>query len=578
MYTFAKEAEVNCFGKSKRLWKEDPHKSKKNIAHSMRYLLFGKQIVQYDQILDAKIANELFFQVCFHFLYNSHFMQIMSCEYETWEQYEQHFYPIHKKLKEELSLEAQTKMAQLIQITKDWEIIASGKKPLSCDIIHQYGVGQLARNFSIHAIPLLNLAPSGNLVKLTKDHELIRLSSPINKEIHRGLIVDLDSCTVTCWAYPRCSMFSVYEKLVSEFESQIPLIPPHLVEWDNIIVSKKVIGTLCLLYYYKGKWRVSHDEDEKEWISYLAREEFPTFSEQFWHSWDKFAYKLPEETDHCFFFEFATGTQQLHAHGVRDLTTFVQKDVTSFAMKYGWKIVDSISMQELMAPKLLDNCTAQECLRALVNYVNNPVILDPLAHSGVILCHKRHFTRYKILSGFYHYMHELRIWDTALTSGLLMQGVESNHNETCMLAMFCHAPYFFTSAMLHNQLFANFDLKIVERERPQFLSSYAKTKCQFQKLCELANQSYAQVIQDEAVVHDKKVFAKRLQAYFPLKKNYFLWVMRDLHMRNIHETMFPRFFNFEQSVQEAQNAFSAETKTIFNMFSVYKRWADRTSK
>lgn len=49
--------------KSKLVWKEDQRKSKKNIVHSIRYLLYGIQLIEHGQIVDYAAGNSVFYEI-----------------------------------------------------------------------------------------------------------------------------------------------------------------------------------------------------------------------------------------------------------------------------------------------------------------------------------------------------------------------------------------------------------------------------------------------------------------------------------------------------------------------------------
>lgn len=55
--------------KARRLWKQTKYlRSKKNIAHGLRYLYFGLQLLKYGKIIDFQEANPIYWEV-FYLLY-----------------------------------------------------------------------------------------------------------------------------------------------------------------------------------------------------------------------------------------------------------------------------------------------------------------------------------------------------------------------------------------------------------------------------------------------------------------------------------------------------------------------------
>lgn len=110
------------------------------------------------------------------------------------------------------------------------------------------------------------------------------------------------------------------------------------IDWSTARVQEKLDGSLCVLYYYDGEWRVqtSGHPDAAGRVNDTGL----VFSVLFWDVWHREGYSLPAETFLCFAFELMTKHNRVvvqHAEpaltliGVRDPLSGRQHPVDAFA-------------------------------------------------------------------------------------------------------------------------------------------------------------------------------------------------------------------------------------------------------
>ena len=141
----------------------------------------------------------------------------------------------------------------------------------------------------------------------------------------RGIILD-SSQNFKPVAYPYKKFFNYYEKYSCINE----------LDWNSALVTEKVDGTLCCLYFYDNQWQVSTTgQPDAGKIS----EEGRSFHTLFWSLWEKLSFKLPSNHHRhlCFMFELMTENNRIivrladagHGeiiwlHGVRDMNSLLE--------------------------------------------------------------------------------------------------------------------------------------------------------------------------------------------------------------------------------------------------------------
>lgn len=109
------------WSKAKVLWnnERDYKKSKKNLVHSIRYLMFGLQIAQFGTITDFYAANAISDEI------------INKFQGSSFEEYERRFLPVH----DELFTRLDKQIEYVIDLTADSESILTKKFPKLYHII-----------------------------------------------------------------------------------------------------------------------------------------------------------------------------------------------------------------------------------------------------------------------------------------------------------------------------------------------------------------------------------------------------------------------------------------------------------
>lgn len=166
------------------------------------------------------------------------------------------------------------------------------------------------------------------------------------------------------------------------------------IDWPTAQVQEKLDGSLCVLYYHRGEWRVqtSGHPDAGGQVNDTAL----TFSDLFWDVWHREGYVLPADTHLCFAFELCTKHNRVvvqHAEpsltliGVRDPNSGAQHPVDSFG--YLFRPVRSFGLGSF-----------EDCLRTFQT-------MEPLKHEGYVVVDGA-FNRVKVKHPGYVAIHNLK--------------------------------------------------------------------------------------------------------------------------------------------------------------------------
>jgi len=213
-----------------------------------------------------------------------------------------------------------------------------------------------------------------------------QIESPLGEKIVqqcRGIILD-SSQNWEIVSYP-------YDKFFNYGEGHAVAI-----DWSQAKVYEKLDGSLIVLYFYNGKWRVqsSGTPDAAGEVNGFGF----SFAELFWKVWQELGYQLPVETDYCFIFELMTPynrivvqqtINQIVFHGIRNTQTLLEAEPTIWAEKYGWELVKSYALTSW-----------KEVIEASQH-------LDPMNSEGYIIC-DANFNRVKVKSPQYVAISHLR--------------------------------------------------------------------------------------------------------------------------------------------------------------------------
>jgi hypothetical protein len=213
-----------------------------------------------------------------------------------------------------------------------------------------------------------------------------QIESPLGEKIVqqcRGIIVD-ESQNWQIVSYP-------YDKFFNYGEGHAAAI-----DWSHAKVYEKLDGSLTVLYFYQGLWRVqtSGTPDAAGEVNGFGF----SFAELFWKVWQELGYQLPSATDECFIFELMTpynrivvrqANNQIVLHGVRNTQTLLESAPSFWANKYGWELVASYPLTSW-----------KEVIEASQH-------LDPMDSEGYIIC-DANFNRVKVKSPQYVAISHLR--------------------------------------------------------------------------------------------------------------------------------------------------------------------------
>lgn len=247
------------------------------------------------------------------------------------------------------------------------------------DYLRQYGLEKLCNTYQIKSTPHRQYP---HLICL----KYSQIESPMGEKIVqqcRGIILD-SSQDWQIVSYP-------YDKFFNYGE-----IHATPIDWSTAKVYEKLDGSLMVLYFYDGDWRVqsSGTPDAAGEVNGFGL----SFAELFWKVWNELEYQLPSETNHCFMFELMTPynrivvqpkNNQIVLHGVRNLLTRQESDPKIWAHQYGWQLVPSYPLTSWT-----------EVIKAVEN-------LDPMNSEGYIVCDAS-FQRIKVKSPQYVAISHLR--------------------------------------------------------------------------------------------------------------------------------------------------------------------------
>lgn len=212
---------------------------------------------------------------------------------------------------------------------------------------------------------------------------------PVVREC-RGLILD----AARDWellAYPFDRFFNLEEGRGEGFD------------WDSARVFPKLDGSLAILYWYEGAWRVasSRRPDASGLVGARGPEGGAPFEALFWDIWGRLGYALPPEGEarRCFMFELTSRRhpivirhegEALTLIGARDLETLRELDPLVVADERGWSAARPLDLGAWAA----GGGPLAERLRAAAQR------LDVSLHEGFVACDAA-FRRVKIKSPDY---------------------------------------------------------------------------------------------------------------------------------------------------------------------------------
>ncbi|MFO0660642.1 MAG: RNA ligase [Polyangiaceae bacterium] len=171
-------------------------------------------------------------------------------------------------------------------------------------------------------------------------------------------------------------------------------------DWSTAKLFPKLDGSLAILFWYRGQWRVasSRRPDATGLLGMREPEGGIVFEALFWEIWASRGYRLPEQTESrwCFMFELTSrrhpivvrhSDDRLTLIGARNLDTMQEYDPAPIAARKGWESIREIE-------RGADGSWTEERVLALTKG------LDGSSEEGFVACDE-HFRRVKVKSSDY---------------------------------------------------------------------------------------------------------------------------------------------------------------------------------
>jgi hypothetical protein len=373
-----REAEIWCFAKAKRLWHEgDRQKSRKNIVHAIRYLLFAHQLVTYGSITDYTVGNQWYKE-----------MFDPNNLLDTWTEYETKYKPLLNKLRDDLSDYVKKQEKQYTEET----LYEYGHFKV-IPFIQKYGLEYLSRIFCVHITPI-----DDQTIKLTRDVEMDRYDSSIVRECN-GMIVDTQG-KLKCLPFTKFLSYDQQGADILDLSS------------TRITILERGIGYTI---WFDNEWKVTHDTEEKEWLASLCNETTPRNT--FWQTWNEQQMEIPTDQNYCFMFVMKQCGQLVHV-GSRDMHTQMESDLTYPS----WTPVQTY-----------DHTFGNE--KDEMKKLQMSLSLDMSTCKGVV-CYDMYYHRVRVYLPVYALLKNLSVWGVCVADGgRAYQNLSSAHNDQMILSV-----------------------------------------------------------------------------------------------------------------------------------------------
>lgn len=177
------------------------------------------------------------------------------------------------------------------------------------------------------------------------------------------------------------------------------------IDWNTAKVMAKMDGSLCVIYFYDGKWHVATTGTPDAGGQVHASSE--TFASLFWQVFNKMGLAPPQNTDLCFAFELTSPYNRIVVQykdfgltllGVRNRKTGQELDPHKFTE---YPVVQTFSMNTI------------ETLFGILGTINIDVLfrtfgkMNPLQQEGYVVA-DANFNRIKVKHPGYVALHALR--------------------------------------------------------------------------------------------------------------------------------------------------------------------------
>lgn len=371
-------------------------KSKKNLIHSLRNILFCIQLVKERRIVDYSDGNV-------------YFDEIMGLEVNQFSDLMNWYIPKRDLL-----------MEDLVKILSEWkEFEDQTEHPknglFTIDYI-KWRNGNLASlylDLAITSTPHPEI-PNAYLFELNND---VPTFSPVRSKVVQeccGLVLQVDqnqNWTVLSHPFQRFCHFDE-DKYSTDDQKYVPQ-----VDWHNVKLYPKPHGISTSIFFYNGKWNFSAYCGNSMYSKQLShRHGIPhtqltsLLTKQFWSTWEKLKFQVPQEQTHCFMFVFHADFELLFCVGARSLETLKEVDHQEYAIKYNW--TSPLDFANLILGSNRDEKAKKKPMRPseiVLKHINrNLQICDPIIFEGYVVVDPN-FTRLKFKTLTYSFLMKLQI-------------------------------------------------------------------------------------------------------------------------------------------------------------------------
>ena len=260
---------------------------------------------------------------------------------------------------------------------------------------------RLVEEFKIH------VTRDGDLASLKYNQIESPMHEPIVQEC-RGMVVDVERRRVL--AHPYNKFWNYGETLAAP------------IDWATARVQDKLDGSLMILYFdaHRDVWCVASSGQPTAGGPFGDTEQ--TFAEAFWSTFRALDMRLPDNTEHCFMFEFCAAPNRIIVrhdsprivlHGSRHMPTgreWSTYELSETCRSLNWEQVAEFPLT-----------TIEDCLHAAES-------LNPIAAEGFVVVDAA-FNRIKIKSPRYVMLHHMKgeatprraieLWQTGETAEVL---------------------------------------------------------------------------------------------------------------------------------------------------------------
>jgi hypothetical protein len=253
----------------------------------------------------------------------------------------------------------------------------------------------------------INVVKDGKLVSLKYDMIESPMAEPIVQQC-RGMVVDVEARKVVAWPYNK--FWNYGEGLAAQ------------IDWTTAYAKEKLDGSLMLLFWHEGEWRVASSGHPTAG-GRLGSEEGRTFRDAFWETWKATDMVLPASR-----FEGTTFMFEFCSHENR---VVVKHDAPYIAL-HGARNEngDEIHTSNLGVFCLMRNWpqAGENAVRSPEDVLSVAAGLNPLDQEGFVVVDVN-FNRVKVKSPRYVILHHMkdqstprgavRLWQTGEASELL---------------------------------------------------------------------------------------------------------------------------------------------------------------